>query len=304
MTMEPLIYIMQEQQQPERLDRVLSAQFSYSRSYFQHVISEEGVRVNGTPITKASLIIKPGDRIEVVLPAIRPLGALPLPAHDLGASITYTHDDFLIVYKPAGLIVHAANQYDETVTLVDWLVHSFRDLASIGASDRPGIVHRLDKDTSGLILVPRTNLSHAHFSTLFQQRKMEKTYLAIVQGHPEKSGSIDYPIDRDPKHMHKMTHSSPIGREALTHYRVVEYLNDAALLEVKPVTGRTHQIRVHCAAIGHPIIGDAVYGSSHSHINRQALHAHQLSFTYRDQLVSCWHDMPHDMRELLEKLRS
>lgn len=301
--MEPLVYIMNETSEPERIDRVLSAQFEQSRSYFQQIITQECVSVNGIAVKKASLLVQRGDRIEVILPATRAMGALPLPAHDIGASVIATHDDFIIVYKPTGLIIHAANKYNERVTLVDWLVHTFNDLASIGSADRPGIVHRLDKDTSGLVLVPRTNIAHAHFSKLFQKRLMEKTYLAIVQGHPAQTGSIDFPIGRDNKHMHKMTHRPQLGREALTHYRVVEYLTDAALLEVKPVTGRTHQIRVHCAAIGHPILGDATYGQPHPLITRQALHAHQLSFDYKDQHISCWHDMPEDMRALVLALR-
>lgn len=302
--MEPLIYILSEQSEPERIDRVLSTQFEHSRSYFQQIITKHGVTVNGIAAIKPSHIVKAGDRIEVVMPAIRPMGALPLPAHDIGASLVYTHDDFFIVYKPAGLITHSPHKHNETVTLVDWLIHTCNELTAVGQPDRPGIVHRLDKDTSGLIIVPRSNLVHAHFSGLFQKRLIEKTYLAIVQGHPEPQGSIDFSIGRDNKAMHKMTHKPQLGRESLTHYTIQEYFKDAALLEVKPVTGRTHQIRVHCAAIGHPILGDAVYGQPHPLLSRQALHAHQLRFTYKDQLISCWYDMPHDMWALVQALRS
>jgi 23S rRNA pseudouridine1911/1915/1917 synthase len=301
--MEPLIHIIDAETKPERIDRVLSSQFSQSRTYFQQIIAQQAVTVNGISAIKPSFVVKPGDRIEIFFPAIRPLGALPLPAEDMGASILFTHDDFYIVYKPAGLITHAPGKDSEIVTLVDWLVHTSAELTAVGQPERPGIVHRLDKDTSGIIVIPRNNVAHAHFSGMFQQRLIEKTYLAIVQGHPKERGTIDYPIGRDYKQMHKMTHQPHVGRDAATHYEVIEYLEDAALLAVRPVTGRTHQIRVHMAAIGHPILGDAVYGQSHSLISRQALHAHQLSFIYKDQQISCWHDMPADMRTLVEQLR-
>ncbi len=284
---------------PQRIDRLLTTEFpTYSRNYFQQLILDEHVLLNGSIIKKSSTIVKPGDVIDVTFPPVRPLGALPLPKEDMGVSILYEHKDFLIVYKPAGVLVHAPNHYKATVSLVDWLVHSFKELETVGYADRPGIVHRLDKDTSGLLIIPRNNSSHAHFSALFQQRKIHKTYLAYVKGHPAESGTIDFNIARHPIHKHKMTHTTGVGRDALTHYNVLSYLSESALIEVHPVTGRTHQIRVHCASIGHPIVGDAVYGSASPLIARQALHAYQVSFTHQERFYSFWHDMPHDMKKL------
>ena len=162
-------------------------------------------------------------------------------------------------------------------------------------------MHRLDTDTSGILIVPRTNHSLAQFSTLFQEKAIKKTYYAFVKGHPDKSGIIEDPIGRDPIHRHKMT-SRPDGKPSLTKYTVEEYYEDSALLKVHPVTGRTHQIRVHCTALGHPLLGDTTYGSAHPGIKRQALHAHQLSFTYKKRWYSFSYALPEDMHLLQKKL--
>ena len=179
---------------------------------------------------------------------------------------------------------------------------------------------------TGLIKIRQDSLSshatiasHAYFADLFKQRKIHKTYLAFVQEHPAHTGTIDFAITRHPLHKHKMTHASgspasskrdrthtttTTGRAALTHYKVLESFPDAALLEVHPITGRTHQIRVHTAAIGHPIIGDRTYGSPSNLVNRQALHAYQISFFYKDRYYCFWHDMPDDMKQLTSLLNT
>lgn len=288
---------------PDRIDRALTEHFpGYSRSYFQQLIQQNCVSLNGAVIRKSSMLVKAGDTVLVLFPAVKLPGALPIST-DLGAKLLYEHEDFLIVYKPASLIVHAPNLYDQNPTLVDWLIHSFRELEKVGYADRPGIVHRLDKDTSGILIVPRNNSSHATFSALFQHRLIEKKYRALVSGHLDQKGTIDFTVGRDSVYKHKMAANVSQGRDALTHYTVIEYFKDTALIEVHPITGRTHQIRVHCSAIGHPIVGDTTYGTPHQDISRQALHAYQLSFTYKDIYYSFWHDMPIDMQELIAKLR-
>jgi 23S rRNA pseudouridine1911/1915/1917 synthase len=178
-------------------------------------------------------------------------------------------------------------------------------------SDRPGIVHRLDKDTSGLLLIARTNYAHATFNTLFQTRTIHKTYLALVHGHPPASGTIDLAIGRHPVNRHTMT-TFKAGtyeaarhrtRNAFTAYTVLEYFDEYSLLEVKPVTGRTHQIRVHLAALGHPIVGDAVYGTASKLIARQALHAHRLQFMFDGQEHIFTQPLPGDMANVVSSIK-
>lgn len=303
--MEKIVYRVESGAHGRRVDQALSSHYTdYSRSFFQQLIRTESVCLNGSLLKKSSIPVKTGDLIEITLQPQKPMGALTLPAEDMGVSILFNHVDFLIVYKPAGLIMHAPSTHSQTVTLVDWLVHSFNELATVGNHERPGIVHRLDKDTTGILIVPKNNRAHAQFSMLFQQRLIEKKYLAVVTGRPPAQGTIDYTIGRDNKYKHKMSSTAYQGRKATTHYRVLEYFNETALLEVHPITGRTHQIRVHCAAIGHPLVGDSTYGSPHPLISRQALHAYQLSFTFNNRFYSFWHTPATDMQELIRTLRS
>ena len=302
--MQTYTYNVGEECHGTRLDRVLTTkQPEHSRSYYKELITQDCVTINGTIVSKPSCPLKAGDTITVTIPPARPLGALPLPKEDLGVRLVYEHEDFLIVYKPAGLIVHAAHGKSTEVSLVDWLVHTFKELKDVGPEERPGIVHRLDKGTSGLLIIPRNNKAHTTFSKLFQDRKIEKTYLALVKGHTDKQGSVDEPVGRDPYKRHKMAVTFA-GKEALTHYKVVQYYEEATLLELRIITGRTHQIRVHCSFLGHPLLGDITYGISHKRIKRQALHAYNIAFMYDNHWYSFSCGMPEDMRILQKSLKT
>ncbi len=287
-----------------RLDVFLAKQFSYSRSFFQKLISDEGILINNALIKKPSYLIKANDEIVVKFPTQKEKRDIKTIEKDMGIEVLYEHPDFLIIYKPAGILVHEVGSKKNEITLVDWLLHKFKDLAQVGASERPGIVHRLDMLTSGLMIIPRNNFTHTLFGNMLKNRQIKKTYLAVVQGHPDESGTIEYGILRHPSG-YKMTYSKKYNsnaREALTHYKVLKYLKDATLVEVHPITGRTHQIRVHFAAIGHPIIGDILYGKKSKLIERQALHSCCLEFEYEGEKFSFKKDMPEDMQKLVKSL--
>jgi 23S rRNA pseudouridine1911/1915/1917 synthase len=300
--------IVPEHEPLERIDRFVAKQLpAVSRNLFQKMLADEQVTINGKKITKPSSKVRQFDAIEIDFAPLPPLGT---PNHfegDLGVSIIHEDKNFLIINKPAGLIVHAPTKHSITVTLVDWLLTHFKGLADVGDQARPGIVHRLDKDTSGLIIIARNNYAHAQLSTMFKNRTIKKTYRAVVHGTPQTHGSVDFSIMRHPTLKHKMAHIDPAqsfrqGRDAKTDYRVLEKGTNYSVLELKPETGRTHQIRVHCAAIGHPIVGDSVYGTPSPLIARQALHAYQLNFTFEGTDFSFTAPLPEDFVQLVTQL--
>ena len=292
-----------------RIDKFITAQFPfYSRTFFNRLIEDEYITLNGKIVRKSSTPIKTGDTISVHFPPNRPLAQLALEQKKPAVDIIYEHEHFLIIHKPHGLLMHPPSMHDNSPTLVDWLLIHFKDIQSVGYVDRPGIVHRLDKDTSGILIIPKTNYAHTVFGNLFRERTITKKYYAIVQGHPDPKGIIDLPIGRCPITKIRMsTKSTPSSsakmRHAITHYRVVEYFDDTALVEVMPVTGRTHQIRVHFAAIGHPLIGDQLYGKKSKIINRQALHAYSLAFHFGDTPYQFSKEPPQDFKKLIQSLR-
>ncbi|HYI97949.1 MAG TPA: RluA family pseudouridine synthase [Bryobacteraceae bacterium] len=259
----------------KRLDQLLQLRLpDYSRSRLQDWIKDGRVLVDGSP-QKASYTIRGSEQIAVEPAELTPLRAF---AEDIPIDILHLDSDLIAVNKPAGLVVHAgAGQHSGT--LVNALLHQFQTLSTISGDERPGIVHRIDKDTSGVLLVARTDTAHRKLAEQFAGRQVEKTYLALVQGAVKAvTGKITSPITRDPVRRTRMTTRAGHGRTALTTYKVLERLGRFTYLEIKIGTGRTHQIRVHMASLGHPVAGDTLYGAAAARYGRFFLHASKIRF--------------------------
>ena len=288
-----------------RLDVFLAEKIpALSRSQAQKLIKEGLVTLGGTPVTKPKYRVQAEERFRVILP---PPQKLALEPQEVPFEILYEDQDLVVINKPAGVVVHpAAGHYEKT--LVHGLLARLKDLSGIGGTFRPGIVHRLDKDTSGLMVVAKNDQAHERLSRMFKERRVKKVYLALVHGVPQaRAGRIVKPLGRHPVHRKKMA-VVPGGRFAETIWRVKETFRRAALLELEPVTGRTHQLRVHLASIGHPIVGDALYGGAKPHgpkARRQLLHAYKLSFEHprTGERLSFEGALPPDFEEVLHALR-
>lgn len=283
-----------------RLDKFISEQcHDISRTEAHRLVVDGRVTVNGS-LARPALKLCAGDRVVMELPPPAPSKLSP---ETIPLKVVYEDDDVLVVDKPAGLPVHPAPGHPAH-TLANAVLSLFPQVADAGDRQRPGIVHRLDKDTSGLIIVAKSNQAHRSLTSQFKNRKVTKGYLTLVHGIVEpREGVIEAPIGRDRSHRQRMAVvAESHGREARTHYRVIRYIAEYTLLEVRPETGRTHQIRVHLAAIGHPVVGDGVYGRKTDRLKRQFLHASLVGFTSPSsgQYIQLASDLPPDLEQVLE----
>jgi 23S rRNA pseudouridine1911/1915/1917 synthase len=283
-----------------RLDKYVCQQLpELSRSRVQKLIADGHITVN-SQLAKPGLKLNTGDRIKVVIPPTPPSRLEP---EAMPLNILYEDDDLLVVDKPAGLTVHPAPGHPSH-TLVNALLAHFPRLADSGDALRPGIVHRLDKDSSGVMLVAKNSQAQADLAGQFKSHTVSKAYLVLVKGHltPE-TGIIEANIGRDRRHRQRMAVVEG-GREARTEYKVVRYIGGYTLLEVRPRTGRTHQIRVHLAAIGFPVVGDKIYGVKSPFLSRQFLHASRLGFKLPStgEYVEFKSELPEDLKRALRDI--
>lgn len=314
---KPFSIVVSEKDQGKRLDQFLAdTHLNLSRSQAKKWI-EGGIIFLNDKSPKPSVHLKMEDKISGTFPQPKSLSLKPEP---LPLTILYEDSSLILIDKPSGMVVHPALG-NPSGTLVNALLYHCKDLAGINGVLRPGIVHRLDKDTSGVMVVAKDDEAYSQLSRQFKNRIVEKVYVAIAYGSFEQNeGLIDSAIGRHPIERKRMSTKTKKGRPALTRWKVIERLNNITLLEIYPQTGRTHQIRVHLSSVGHPILGDPLYGrkgrpgSMHDPVlkkgvmrmNRQALHAHRLTFDHprtgkRVQFVS---PIPQDMQEVLEYLRA
>jgi len=287
----------------KRIDVFLSEKIEdMSRSRIQKLIEDNKIKVNAKEI-KSNYKIKNGDEITVEVP--KPV-MLQIQAEDIDIDILYEDDDIVVVNKPQGMVVHpAAGNY--TGTLVNALLKKCRTLSSINGVIRPGIVHRIDKDTSGVLVVAKNDYAHQHLAEQIKEHTVKRVYIALTEGViKQDQGTIDKPIGRHPIHRKKMAVIEN-GKRAVTHFKVLERYKENTLVEARLETGRTHQIRVHMAYIGHPLVGDPVYGFKKQKFNLkgQALHAMVLGFIHprTGEYMEFSSPLPDYFQNLIEKLR-
>jgi 23S rRNA pseudouridine1911/1915/1917 synthase len=299
-----------EEYSGERLDRFLAAVLpGHSRSQIQRLIKDGLVQV-GPRAVRANASVRPGEVVIVEVPA--PTLAEPA-AEDIPLDVAYEDPDLIVVNKPAGMVVHPAAGHAGG-TLVNALLHHVIDLSGIGGELRPGIVHRLDRGTSGLIVIAKHDRAHESLARQFHDREVEKEYVALVWGVVQAGRRIDAPIGRDPAHRQKMSARSRRARTAVTRITRAQPLHGVTLAQIAIHTGRTHQIRVHLSAIGHPVVGDALYGGSRRRVpadlrpvlrlERPFLHAARLAFTHPidDRRLEFTAALPADLQTVLDEI--
>lgn len=287
-----------------RMDAYLSSNTDFTRSRIASLIQEGAVTADGKVLIKPSVRTVAGQKVELRIPQIK---SVAIEAQNIPIDILYQDSDVVIVNKACGMVVHPAAGNEDS-TLVNALLYHVRDLSGIGGEMRPGIVHRLDKDTSGLILVAKNDRAHAALSEQFKARSMEKHYRAVAFGNfRDDSGLIDAPIARHPVDRKKMAVVAG-GKASQTEWRVLSRLKSACYLDVHLLTGRTHQIRVHMHSIGHPLLGDQIYAPNLKtgiHIPRLMLHAYSLSFTHPSsgQRMTLNAPLSDEFNKIVEKLK-
>ena len=316
---ETQIYDIQADQRGTRLDRFLiNATEGVSRTYLQRLIRDGDVTVNGNVAKQPSYALREGDRVCLTLPPPRPLDTVQ--PERISLNILHEDSHLIVLNKPAGMLVHPANRVN-VGTLVNALLAHCTDLSGIGGVERPGIVHRLDKGTSGVLVVAKTDVVHRGLSVQFERHSITRQYVAVVCGAPtETLGTIDARIARSRRDRRRMTTVETGGRHAVTHYEVLERYPQFALVQLTLETGRLHQIRVHLQHIGHPVVGDAVYGGEQralndadtpalkqvlSQLKRQALHARLLGFEHPEtgERLTFSAEMPRDIQCFVDALR-
>lgn len=295
-----LIIDVPDEETGERIDSFLSGKTDFTRTRIQQLIKDRNITVNGKP-TKSSYKIEENDEIIIEVPEVETTEIKP---ENIKIDIVYEDSDIAVINKQAGLVVHPAHGH-YSGTLVNAILYHIKDLSGINGEIRPGIVHRLDKDTSGLIVIAKNDKVHAALTEMFQEKKIRKTYLAILKGKLNKSeGKIVTQIGRDKNDRKKMTviDDAAKGKNAITNYRVISQNNLFTLVKVNIETGRTHQIRVHMRHLGYPILGDSVYGRKDNE-KRQMLHAYKLKFIHpiTGYPMEFTGEIPEDFQKALKK---
>ena len=303
--MEQREFVVEQETAGQRIDRFLSGEDTgLSRSALQALVADGHVLCNGRLVAK-SLKLKAGDTIVLEIPDAKPIEAVP---QDIPLEIVYEDEHLLVVNKPKGMVVHPAPGNPDGTMVNALLWHCAGRLSGIGGAIRPGIVHRIDKDTSGVLMVAKNDMAHQSLAAQLAEHSITRKYNAVVyNGFTEDEGTVDEPIGRNPQDRKKMAVTQKHSRHAVTHYRVIERMEKFTLIEAQLETGRTHQIRVHMTYIGHPLLGDMVYGPKKQpiHLEGQALHARVLGFIHprTGEYLEFEAPLPPYFEALLERLR-